>query len=148
MFFWLNQSFHRSHRHTILTLSAVRVDGEALKADLETMLVQNPLGRGYICAVCGKHCGDRSGARNHVEALHLPSPSGYNCEVCGRFLRTRNALNCHMYRNHSAGNKKASAGSSDGERGSGRALAREEGDPRSAAKLLLFPPEELTPYSP
>ncbi len=102
-------------------VAVVRLDGEAIKADLETMLVQNPLGRGYICAVCGKHCGDRSGARNHVEALHLPS-SGYNCELCGKFLRTRNALNCHMYRNHPTGNKKTSLGEGAADRSSRTSL--------------------------
>ena len=118
----------------------------AVKADLETMLVQNPMGRGYICAVCGKHCGDRSGARNHVEALHLPS-SGYNCDVCGKFLRTRNALNCHMYRNHSIGNKKAaSANNSMSEAAErSRPITVTEG---SAAKLRLLPSEDSEPFSP
>jgi hypothetical protein len=127
------------------------MDGEAIKADLETMLVQNPLGRGYICAVCGKHCGDRSGARNHVEALHLPS-SGYNCELCGKFLRTRNALNCHMYRNHPTGNKKAPLGeertrsiTAESERSSSSSSGSGGAGP---AKLRLLPPDNTTPFSP
>ena len=135
-----------------MLVSVLRLTGEAVKADLETMLVQNPLGRGYICAVCGKHCGDRSGARNHVEALHLPS-SGYNCELCGKFLRTRNALNCHMYRNHPTGNKKTALGetpdrsralSSDGDRSGGGS----SGSGTPAKLRLMAPPEDSTPFTP
>jgi len=69
-----------------------------LETNLESLITKNAAG--YTCNVCGKHCQDRSAARNHVEALHVPS-SGHNCDLCGKFCKTKNALNVHMYRNHS-----------------------------------------------
>lgn len=54
---------------------------------------------GYACTVCGKCVRDRSAARNHVEALHVPS-QGHNCEICGKFLKTKNALWIHNSRIH------------------------------------------------
>jgi len=56
-------------------------------------------GNGYTCVQCGKFCNDKSAARNHVEALHLPS-AGHNCEVCGKFLKTKYALYTHNSRYH------------------------------------------------
>ena len=54
---------------------------------------------GYCCALCGKTVRDRTAARNHVEALHIPS-QGYHCDHCGKFLKTKNALWIHISRVH------------------------------------------------
>jgi hypothetical protein len=72
---------------------------EALSSNIEEMYGPSPLGRGYVCTVCGKQCADRTVAKNHVEAMHAPS-SGYTCRNCGKFLATKNALNSHTYRYH------------------------------------------------
>ena len=76
------------------------VPGMAL-ADLEMNLDRYVvrLDCGYNCNLCGKHCLDRTAARNHVEALHFPT-KGHNCRLCGKFMKTKNALNNHMYRYH------------------------------------------------
>ena len=54
---------------------------------------------GYCCELCGKTVRDRTAARNHVEALHIPS-QGYHCDLCGKFLKTKNALWIHVSRVH------------------------------------------------
>ncbi|XP_023339289.1 broad-complex core protein isoforms 1/2/3/4/5 isoform X15 [Eurytemora carolleeae] len=70
---------------------------EDLELNLENLISKT--GSGYSCNQCGKHCLDRTAARNHVEALHFPS-KGHTCPMCGKFMKTKNALNNHVYRHH------------------------------------------------
>ena len=71
-------------------------------ASLESCIEKSADGS-YTCTVCGKTVRDRSAARNHVEALHIPS-QGHNCPDCGRFLKTKNALRNHVWRVHKMNN--------------------------------------------
>ena len=54
---------------------------------------------GYCCKLCNKTVRDKTAARNHVEALHIPS-QGYNCENCEKGFKTKNALWIHVSRAH------------------------------------------------
>lgn len=69
--------------------------------ELETTLERyvEKIDMGYSCTFCGKIVRDRTAARNHVEALHIPS-QGHTCLVCGKLMKTKNAYWIHMSRIH------------------------------------------------
>jgi len=73
-------------------------------ASLESFIEKSAIACGYTCSICGKALRDRTAARNHVEAVHIPT-QGHNCHVCGKFLKTRNALVIHVSRVHNLGKK-------------------------------------------
>jgi len=56
--------------------------------------------QGYSCNICGKHSGDLTKAKAHMEAKHFPSSTGYTCQCCNRWFKTKNALCIHMSREH------------------------------------------------
>ena len=68
-----------------------------MEAKIDTFIVREDMR--YACTICGKTVRDKTAARNHIEALHIPS-QGHSCEICGKFVKTKNALWIHMSRSH------------------------------------------------
>ena len=56
-------------------------------------------GSGYRCLYCDVFIrGNRSNARNHVEARHFNTE--YTCRFCGKKLKTKNTLSKHISVQH------------------------------------------------
>lgn len=68
-----------------------------LEAKIDTFIVRQDLR--YACTICGKTVRDKAAARNHIEALHIPS-AGHTCTICGKMVKTKNALYIHISRVH------------------------------------------------
>ena len=75
---------------------------ETVKSMMKTSqnLVQNGKRQqqGKICKVCGKE-GHPTDIKRHIEANHLEGVS-IPCNQCDKIFRSRNALRCHVSRNH------------------------------------------------
>ena len=75
---------------------------ETIKSMMETSQQMFPNGnqqqKGKQCKVCGKE-GRATDIKRHIEANHLEGVS-IPCNQCDKIFRSRNALRCHVSRNH------------------------------------------------
>ena len=67
---------------------------------MKEMMIKESNGS-WTCTECNYNSKYHTTMTNHIDAKHLKALDGYVCTFCEKQCSTKNALKCHMYREHS-----------------------------------------------